>query len=458
MSKVLIIDDDAAIRKAVSDILSYDDYEIATANDGVEGLAAIESGTPDAVLLDIKMPGMDGLEVLRTVRERGNQVPIIIFTGHGDFQTAAEAGRWGIFDFIEKPGDHEVIRNRVRNATRQANLESENRSLRERVNAAAEMIGDSAVMCQVRETIDRVGPSPARVLISGESGTGKELVAKGIHRASSRAQGPLIKVNCAAIPDELIESELFGHEKGSFTGAHARKIGKFEAANGGTLFLDEIGDMNLSAQAKALRVLQEGELERVGGNQTIIVDVRVVAATNKDLLTEIGEGRFREDLYYRLNVVPISMPPLRERGDDVALLATRFLDEYCSTNGLASKAFARDAHAVLRRHRWPGNVRELRNLVERVAILSPGDEIRAGDLPALEGRSGSGGLSEFIASIPTLQEYKEIAEKAFLVAKLAENGWNIARTAKAIDVQRSNIYKKLERYGLQSPGKSADAG
>ncbi len=456
MSCVLIIDDDAAIRRAVSAILGHDGHRIVEAEDGVKGLQAFDTEAPDVVLLDIKMPGLDGLEVLRMIREdRGSSTPIIMFTGHGDFQTAVEAGRWGIFDFIEKPGEAEVIRNRIRNALRQAALEQENTHLREQYSPEEELIGESSAMLDVKSQIERVAKTQARVLIAGESGTGKELVARAIHRLSPRAGAPMIKVNCAAIPDELIESELFGHEKGSFTGAHAKKIGKFEAADGGTLFLDEIGDMPLAAQAKVLRVLQEDEIERVGGNKTIKVDVRVVAATNKDLEEEIAEGRFREDLFYRLNVVPVHMPPLRERGEDVDRIATHMLTQTCQKNGLASKTFAGETLEVLRRRAWPGNVRELVNLVERIAILSPADRIRATDLPAAEGRTLAGGLRDLIVATPTLQEFKDLAERAYLEAKLAENGWNIARTAKTIEVQRSNIYKKIERHGLVNPSRPA---
>lgn len=452
MPSVLVIDDDEAIRKAVSTILTGEQYQIFTAEDGIRGLQAFDEHKPDVVLLDVKMPGLDGLEVLRMLREdRGSRVPVIIFTGHGDFQTAAEAGRWGIFDFIEKPGDREAIRARVRNALRQDELERENTNLREQVSGEVDLIGESPAMAEVKKAIQQVGKTQARVMITGESGTGKELVARAIHRASARALGPLIKVNCAAIPDELIESELFGHEKGSFTGAHSRKIGKFEAADGGTLFLDEIGDMNLAAQAKVLRVLQEDEIERVGSNKPLRVDVRVIAATNKKLKEEIAEGSFREDLFYRLNVIPIDLPPLRERGDDVIRIAKQVLQEVCERNGLATKVFGDDALRALRAQKWPGNVRELCNVVERVAILCPADEIRAKDLPAVEGRSGSRGLNELIGATPTLQEFKDLAERAYLQAKLAEHGWNIARTAKSIEVQRSNIYKKMERHGLHNP-------
>jgi DNA-binding NtrC family response regulator len=458
MSTVLIIDDDAAIRQAVSTVLSYDDYRILLAEDGIRGLQLFDQEAPDLILLDIKMPGLDGLEVLRMIREdRGSEVPIIIFTGHGDFQTAAEAGHWGIFDFIEKPGDTEVIRTRVRNGLRQHELEKENIDLRERVTTEEDLIGESAAMQEIKQTISRVAATQARILITGESGTGKELVARAIHRASPRCAQPLIKVNCAAIPDELIESELFGHEKGSFTGAHAKKIGKFEAANGGTLFLDEIGDMNLSAQAKVLRVLQENEIERVGGNKTLQVDVRVIAATNQDLSEAIREGRFREDLFYRLNVIPIHLPPLSQRGDDIERIAVHVLAEVCEKNGLATKRFHPDTLRELKSRPWPGNVRELRNVVERVAILSPGDEIKVADLPAADPRNLSGSLSELIEATPTLQKFKDLAERAYLEAKLAENGWNIARTAKTIDVQRSNIYKKIERHKLQNPLRAGDA-
>lgn len=453
MSKVLIVDDDAAIRKSIADVLEYDHYKIELAEDGVKGLEAVEVFEPDVILLDLKMPGIDGQEVLQELKSRGSTVPVIVLTGHGDLQTGHEVTKLGAYDVMDKPPDFDVLRNRVRNAMESIELRRENQNLREQV-AGPEILGASAGMEAVQRLIDQVAPTDARVLITGESGTGKELIAQAIHlgAAASRA-GALVKVNCAAIPAELIESELFGHEKGSFTGAHARKTGKFEAADGGTLFLDEVGDMPLAAQAKVLRVLQEGEVERVGGNDTIHVDVRVVAATNKDLPEKIEEGEFREDLYYRLNVVPIHLPPLRERADDVKILAARFLEDVCARNGLGTKRFDESAVNRIQHHGWPGNVRELRNYVERTAILCAGDEITAADLPPLDARSGSG-LEDLVSTVATLQEFKDVSEKAFLEAKLQDHNWNIARTAKAIDVQRSNIYKKLERHGLENPSRS----
>lgn len=399
------------------------------------------------MLLDIKMPGMDGLEVLEALREQYPSLPVIIISGHGTINTAVEATKLGAFDFLEKPIDMERLLLTIRNGLAQAELARRNVQLERRVGLKTEIIGNHPEMLSIMETVTRVAPTNARVLIMGENGTGKELVARKLHELSKRAGEPFVEVNCAAIPEELIESELFGHEKGSFTGAVSQRIGKFELADGGTLFLDEVGDMSLSAQAKVLRVLQESVFERVGGTETKRVDVRVLAATNKNLIEEAGKGRFREDLFYRLNVVPIRIPPLRERASDIKMLAEYFLREVAGELGRSLKKLSPDALDALMAYSWPGNVRELRNLIERLCILTSGDVIRRDDLPALtivreeDARKDPFGLR-------TYQEFKDFMEKEYLERKLRENNGNVSRTARQLDMQRSNLYKKLEKYGI----------
>jgi DNA-binding NtrC family response regulator len=370
MSNILIIDDEKAIRKTLSEILSYEGYKIEEAGDGEEGLRRFRDKTFDVVLCDIKMPKLDGIEFLEKVRESNPDVPVIMISGHGNIDTAVEAVKKGAYDYIAKPPDLNRLLITIRNAMDKTNLVAETKVLKRKVSKVEEMIGDSGPIQKIRETIDKVAPTEARILVTGENGVGKELVAKWVHEKSSRAAGPLVEVNCAAIPSELIESELFGHEKGSFTSAVKQRIGKFEQAHTGTLFLDEIGDMSLNAQAKVLRALQEGRITRVGGDKDINVDVRVIAATNKDLLKEVDEKNFRLDLYHRLSVIIIHVPSLNERRDDIPLLVDKFLTDVCAEYGISKKSIDKDAIEYMQQHNWTGNIRELRNVVERLVILS----------------------------------------------------------------------------------------
>ncbi|MBV4355644.1 sigma-54-dependent transcriptional regulator [Pinibacter aurantiacus] len=370
MSNILIIDDEKAIRKTLGEILSYEGYKIEEAMDGEEGLKKFKEKPFDVVLCDIKMPKIDGIEFLEKAREVNTDVPIIMISGHGNIETAVEAVKKGAFDYISKPPDLNRLLITIRNAMDKTSLVTETKVLKRKVSKVQEIIGDAAPIQRIKDTIEKVAPTEARVLITGENGVGKELVARWLHEKSNRASGPLVEVNCAAIPGELIESELFGHEKGSFTSAIKQRIGKFEQAQGGTLFLDEIGDMSLSAQAKVLRALQEAKITRVGGDKEISVDVRVIAATNKDLLKEVEEKNFRLDLYHRLSVILIHVPSLNERRDDVPLLTDKFLEDICADYGIAKKAIDKEALDELKNYNWSGNIRELRNVVERLVILS----------------------------------------------------------------------------------------
>ncbi len=370
MSRILIIDDERAIRSSLKEILTFEKHEVEEAADGAEGLKKAESGNYDLIFCDIKMPKMDGMEVLNKLMEKNADVPIVMISGHGTIDTAVEAIKKGAYDFISKPPDLNRLLVTVRNALDRNNLVAETKTLRKKVMKTRDMIGESPAIAQIKEMVERVAPTEARVLITGSNGTGKELVARWIHEKSNRATGPLVEVNCAAIPSELIESELFGHEKGAFTSAIKQRIGKFELANEGTLFLDEIGDMSLSAQAKVLRALQENKITRVGGEKEITVSPRVVAATNKDLKKEMEKGNFREDLYHRLSVILINVPSLNERKDDIPLLAEYFVKEICSDYGMAQKSFAPEALKELQKIDWTGNIRELRNVIERLVILS----------------------------------------------------------------------------------------
>jgi two-component system, NtrC family, nitrogen regulation response regulator NtrX len=456
-SRILVIDDEAAIRDSLKMTLEYEGYEFAGAATGQEGLALVEREAPDLVLLDVKMPGMDGLEVLERLRSMNETLPVVVVSGHGTISTAVEATKKGAFDFIEKPFASERILVVLRNALAQRQLHDENRTLKKAVEVRHQMIGDSAALKTVMAAVGRAAPTNATVLIQGESGVGKELVARTIHRNSLRSRERFIQVNCAAIPEELIESELFGHEKGSFTGATEKQVGKFEQADRGTIFLDEVGDMSQKTQAKVLRVLQEGEVERLGSARTIKVDVRVIAATNKNLEEEIDKDRFREDLYFRLAVIPIYVPPLRDRPEDVPALVRHYMDYFSRENNVRPKRVSPAAIEALQRYRWKGNIRELRNTVERLIIMTGGDVIDLADIPgALRSPGGPAGAPA--ASKPandgepakagTLREFKDSAERAYLVAKLRENGWNISKTAEVIDTPRSNLYKKLEQYRI----------
>ena len=444
--RILVVDDEEPIRKTLRMALEYEGYEVAEASSGQEGLALIEREPPDLVFLDIKMPGMDGLEVLEKLAEKPPSPPVIMVSGHGTIQTAVQATKLGAFDFIEKPLETEHVLLAVRNALNRKELEEEVGRLRLKFERRYQMVGPSMALEKVREAIKRSAPTNATVLITGESGTGKELVARAIHTNSQRSRGPFVQVNCAAIPEDLIESELFGHEKGSFTGATAKQIGKFEQAHRGTIFLDEVGDMSARTQAKVLRVLQEGEVERVGSQTTIKVDVRVLAATNKDLKSEIEAGTFREDLFFRLSVIPIHTPSLRERREDIEPLISHFVQTFASEDNLRPKGFSAEATQRLASYAWNGNVRELRNTVERLLIMAPGETIGTPDLPETI-RYGDETQAEGEGT-STLREFKETSERSFLVSKLRENGWNISQTAQVIGTPRSNLYKKLEQYKI----------
>jgi len=456
--KILVVDDEAAIRESLGLILRYEHHEVIPAADGKQALEAVEKNPDvDLVFLDIKMPGRDGLDVLGDILKVKPDAAVVVISGHATFETAVEAVKRGAFDFVEKPLDREVVLLKVRKARDFERLERENVSLRTRLSdTASRMLGDGAAMRALRDVVAKVAPTPARVLIQGENGSGKELVARLIHETSPRASGPFVAVNCGAIPRELIESTLFGHEKGAFTGAVDRQKGKFEQADGGTLFLDEVGDMPLDAQAKVLRVLEDSFLTRVGGGGVQIkVDVRVVTATNKDLRRAVEDGQFREDLYYRLAVVPVDVPPLRERRSDVPLLAKAFLVEGARAHGKSPvPEFTPKAMELLSAAPWPGNVRQLKNLVERCLILLEGSTYDAPEVERLLGPGTplrvpeGGGLGAF-AGCRTFAEFQDLSEKLFLQQKLLENEGNVKRTAEALGMQRSHLYKKIERYGLK---------
>jgi two-component system nitrogen regulation response regulator NtrX len=446
--RVLVIDDEISIREAIRMTLEYEGYQIEEARSGQEGLDKASKIDYDAILLDIKMPVLDGIEVLENLEQQKITSPVVMVSGHGDVHTAVECTKRGAFDFLEKPLNRDKLLLTVRNAVRLRQVEEENSALRAKTEKAYQLVGASAPMQDLKSQVERAAPTKATVLITGESGTGKELVAREIHRRSSRANMPFIQVNCAAIPEELIESELFGHEKGSFTGAIRKQTGKFVAADGGTIFLDEIGDMSLRTQAKVLRVLQEGEVEPVGSATVVKVDVRVIAASNKDLTEEIRAGRFREDLYYRLNVIPIRTPPLRERKDDIPILAGHFAKLFWEEHNYHPKTFTESALRALQEAQWRGNVRELRNMIERLVIMVPADAIDVTNLPAELFRTPAEIISSAMR-LATLQDFKDEAEKAFIVAKLREYGWNVSRTAEAIDTPRSNLYKKIEQYNIK---------
>ncbi len=463
--RILVIDDEAAIRESLRMILEYEDYGFVGASSGQEALALVQRDRPDLVLLDIKMPGMDGMEVLRKLRSLDDTLPVVMISGHGTTSTAVDAIKSGAIDFLDKPLSSERVIVTLQNVLKQQELRQENRELKLTMESRYEIVGESPALRAVLEAVKRAAPTNATVMLLGESGVGKELVARTIHRNSPRAGQRFVQVNCAAIPEELIESELFGHEKGSFTGATEKQIGKFEQADRGTIFLDEVGDMSPKTQAKVLRVLQEQEVERLGSARTIKVDVRVIAATNKDLEEGIQRGEFREDLFFRLNVIPIVVPPLRERRGDIPLLVQHFARSTAEEHNLKPKRVDPRAMEALQRYRWRGNIRELRNAVERMLIMTPGDMVRLEDLPpdvrndapvrtgAPDAGSAAAAASTFASSQGqsggTLREFKDASERAYLVQKLRENNWNISKTAEIIDTPRSNLYKKLEQYGIK---------
>jgi two-component system nitrogen regulation response regulator NtrX len=454
-SHILIIDDEERICTSLKGILNDEGYEVSMAFDGPSGLRAAQDSAPDLILLDIWMPGMDGLEVLTILKKRYPHLPVVIISGHGNVETAVRATRLGAFDFVEKPLDMDKILLTARNALQIGRLAEENLQLKARAERPR-LSGDSPAINQVRQAISAVAPTDAWVLITGENGTGKELVAHDIHRQSQRAAKPFVDINCAAIPEELIESELFGHEKGSFTGADQKKRGKFDLAHTGTLFLDEIGDMSLKTQAKILRILQEQRFERVGGTKTIKVDTRVVAATNKDLKTEIQAGRFREDLYYRLNVVPIVVPPLRERREDIPELIREFLASVAAKFHNEPKQISDEALKLLTLQPWPGNVRELKNLIERLVILTPGQTIQVRNLPAeMSGQAPKAGGLELVLGTMDFKSARTEFEKLYLEHKLIEWEGNISQTAEAIGLERSHLHKKIKALGIKA-GRNGD--
>src|SRR6187455_1542396 len=447
MSRILIVDDEAGVRASLGAVLRDEGYTVDTADSGEACLEQVVSQPPDVILLDIWLPGLDGLATLERLRERRVDAEVIMISGHASVEAAVRATKLGAFDFIEKPLSIDKTVLAVRNALRQRRLEVENRQLRARVDRRLVIVGASPTMEQLREHVAMAAPSNGRVLISGENGTGKELVARQIHALSHRHNGPFVEVNCAAIPEELIESELFGHARGAFTGAVADRRGKFEIASGGTLFLDEVGDMSIKTQAKVLRALQEQVVEPVGGQQSVKVDVRVIAATNKDLATEIRNARFREDLYFRLNVIPVFVPPLRERGDDVIRLAQHFVAEFSREYGRRPKNLSAAAMDILRAYRWPGNVRELRNTIERLMIMVPGEVIEPADLAFLDvAASPPRAVPE--EKVGPLFEARDAWERNYILTALAAFDGNISRTADALGLERSNLYKKMRSLGI----------
>jgi len=460
MTKILIIDDERAIRSTLKEILEYENYQVLDTDNGIDGLAIIKKEAIDLVLCDIKMSKMDGMQVLTEALAIKPDLPFIMISGHGTIETAVEASKKGAYDFISKPPDLNRLLITVRNALERGTLVTETKVLKRKVSKTRDILGESEAVTRIKDTIERVAPTDARVLVTGANGSGKELVARWLHEKSSRSGAPLIEVNCAAIPSELIESELFGHEKGSFTSAVKQRIGKFEQAHNGTLFLDEIGDMSLSAQAKVLRALQENKITRVGGEKEIEVNVRVVAATNKDLLKEIDEGNFRMDLYHRLSVIVIHVPALTERKEDIPLLTEHFCEEICSEYSIPTKTFTPEALAALQALPWTGNIRELRNMVERLIILSD-KSITDKEVVAYANPSSAAAVtpSTVASTAPSngfdfdgfesFQDFKDFAEKEYIQYKLEKNGWNVSKTADEIDIQRSHLYSKIEKYKLK---------
>jgi DNA-binding NtrC family response regulator len=455
MKTVLVVDDDKSVRNSLKMILEYEHYEVEFAENGEQGLHNLERFPVDIVLLDVKMSGMDGIEVLTKIRQKNDKLPVVMISGHGTIETAVEATKLGAFDFLSKPLDRDKLLVTIRNALQQAKLTEEYEKLQESVEGRRHILGEGKKIKDILALIERVAPADARVLITGENGTGKELIARAIYRSSKRVTKPFVEVNCAAIPSELIESELFGHEKGSFTGATVQRIGKFEQADEGTLFLDEVGDMSLQAQAKVLRALEEGKIERVGGNKLIPVDVRVLAATNKKLEEEIEKGHFRDDLYHRLNVIPIHAPALREHREDIPILVQSFIEDVCMRNGIAQKTISDEALHVLFQRDWPGNVRELRNAVERLVILSPGNSI---DINALDAfvDLGTNKNNDLFDLGGTFQEFKDRSEAVFIRKQLEIHKWNITKAADAMEIQRSHLYTKMKRYGLTKDEEEED--
>src|SRR5688572_7115753 len=459
MPSILIVDDEPGVRSALGGVLRDEGYEVDAVDSGEACLERLARQTYDVVVLDIWLPGIDGLATLARMRERQIDVQVVIISGHGNIESAVRAIKMGAFDFVEKPLTLEKTVLVVRNALRQRTLEAENRALRAKVDAQHTMVGESYAMVKLREQVAMAAPTNGRVLIFGENGTGKELVARNIHQLSRRRAGPFVEVNCAAIPEDLIESELFGHVRGAFTGAVADRRGKFEAAHGGTIFLDEIADMSLKTQAKVLRVLQEQVMEAVGGSTRIKVDARVLAATNKDLTAEIRAARFREDLYFRLNVVPIFVPSLRDREEDIPLLAEHFMAMLAREYGRRPKTFEADALIALRQYAWPGNVRELRNVIERLMIMVPGDKVSSRDLSFLDQQIAPAGAEPAAAKASLdapLHEARDRFERDYILRALASQHGNISRTAELLGIERSNLYRKMRGFGIAPSRRSED--
>jgi two-component system, NtrC family, nitrogen regulation response regulator NtrX len=447
---ILIVDDEQAIQTSLRGVLEDEGYRVNAVSTGSEALRRLADETTDLIFLDIWMPGLDGLDTLREIKQLRPETPVIMISGHATIETAVKATRLGAYDFIEKPLSLEKVLLAVSHALEHARLARENETLRARLDRRVEITGESQLIRALREQIALAAPTMGRVLIHGENGSGKELVARAIHALSARAERACVEVNCAAIPEELIESELFGHERGAFTGALARRRGRFELADGGTLFLDEVGDMSLKTQAKVLRALEEQSFERIGGKETLKVDVRVIAASNRDLTALIAAGQFRDDLYYRLNVIPIEVPPLRERREDIPLLVDHFLELFCAENGKRLKRVSAEALAYFVGHDWPGNVRELRNMVERLVIMAPGDTIAPDDLPApVRPRSDAPAGPD--VGERTLREARENFERAYILAELRAHDWNMTRTAERLGIERSHLYRKVRAYRITPP-------
>jgi two-component system nitrogen regulation response regulator NtrX len=452
---ILIVDDEESICQTLGGILKDEGHEVITAVSGEEALRMVEEDPPNLVLLDIWLPGMDGIEVLKAIKTGYPRIQVVMMSGHGTIETAVKATKLGAFDFIEKPLSLEKVILIINHALEMIRLEEENLLLKQKVSHEYELTGQSGPIQDLKEMISIVAPTNAWILVMGENGTGKELVARSIHRQSRRVQKSFIEVNCAAIPEDLIESELFGHEKGAFTGATAMKRGKFDLANEGTIFLDEVADMSLKAQAKVLRILQEKKFERVGGNKLIPTDVRVLAATNKDLEKEMEEGRFRQDLYYRLNVIPLRIPPLRDRKEDIPLLVDRFIKDSALKEREPEKQVTDEVLAILMRHDWPGNVRELKNIIERLMIMTPARMISKCDLsPLFEEVKMETDVSLSDITNDTFRAAKQDFERQYIIRKLREFDGNISKTAEAIGLERSNLHKKIRSYGLEVKGDS----
>lgn len=448
MNNILIIDDELEICESIKMILEYENYSVDFSTSAITGLSKLKDDIFSCLLLDIQMSEMNGFEALKKAKEFNPSLSIIMISAHGSLENAIKATKLGAFDFIEKPIDRDKLLISIRNAVEQNSLLIENIEIKKSISGDGKILGKSKAISKILELIDKVAPLDTRVLITGENGTGKELVARAIHNKSERKNKPLVEVNCAAIPNELIESELFGHEKGSFTGAVQQKLGKFELANDGVLFLDEIGDMSLQAQAKVLRAIEDGKIERVGGSKKIEVDVRIIAATNKDLKKEIEEGKFREDLFHRLNVIPIQIPPLKDRVEDIPILAEHFAKEISAKHKKNSISFSDDALKYLQSLPWSGNVRELRNAIERIIIIVDKKEITKEDIGILFS-SGKSSFNDIIDQSNSFQEFKDKAERAFILKQLKLNDWNISKTAESLEIQRSHLYNKMKKFNIE---------